>query len=139
MPELPTPEPLPTAGERTTRQRSAILHALRHAGRPLSPQELLEGARVAVESISLATVYRSIKLMEEEGLITRVPLPGEPDRYESAGKPHHHHFHCRGCGRVFEVDGCPPNLEHLLPKGFTLDSHELTLYGRCADCIGTGR
>ena len=50
----------------------------------------------------------------EEGSVVAVPIPGEPPRYESrdAASRHHHHFHCGGCGRVFDVPGCPQGLDH---------------------------
>jgi Fur family ferric uptake transcriptional regulator len=63
-------------------------------------------------------------------------LPGESPRYEEAGKAHHHHFHCRKCDRVFEVDGCDAIFRRITPQGFRLESHDLTLSGLCADCAG---
>ena len=63
-----------------------------------------------------------------------VQLPGENPRYERAGRHHHHHFQCRSCQRVFDVHACPGNLARMAPEGFSVEDHELTLYGRCADC-----
>ena len=77
---------------RHTQQRAAIRSALERAGRPLSPQELLEQARQDVADLGQATVYRAIKSMLEEHQAVEVKVPGEPDRYETAGKHHHHHF-----------------------------------------------
>jgi Fur family ferric uptake transcriptional regulator len=48
---------------------------------------------------------------------------------------HHHHFQCTNCQRVFDVHACPGDIDHMAPKGFSVERHELTLYGRCADCI----
>ena len=124
----PAPQP------RNTRQRTAIREAIDASDRPLGPQELLEIGRRDVPSMSLATVYRNINALLEEGAITKVELPGQPPLYESAGLKHHHHFHCDKCGRVFDIEGCPGNLKPLLPEGFTLTGHEITLYGHCADC-----
>lgn len=84
--------------------------------------------------IGMATIYRNIKSMLESGEITAVSLPGGGDRYEIAGHGHHHHFHCRLCDRMYEVDACPGDMRKLAPKGFVLESHELTLYGLCGDC-----
>jgi len=119
---------------RNTRQRTAIREAILHSGRPLGPQELLEIARADVASISLATVYRGINSLLEEGAIIRVEIPGQPALYESAGLQHHHHFHCETCGRTFDIHGCPGNLATLLPSGFRLDAHDITLFGLCAQC-----
>lgn len=120
--------------QRATRQRSAIRDAIVAAGRPLSPQEVLESARGSVPALSLATVYRNLKLLADEGEIEPVRLPGDSARYESTGHAHHHHFQCTACQRVFDVHACPGNLAHLAPAGFTVETHDLTLYGRCSEC-----
>ncbi|MBY4899227.1 Fur family transcriptional regulator [Cupriavidus sp. AU9028] len=120
--------------ERLTRQRDAIHTVLAEAGRPLTPQELLDAARSHVAGIGIATVYRNLKAMVEAGEIVAVPLPGEAPRYELAGSEHHHHFYCRACDRVFEVHGCPGDMKRLAPRGFQVQAHELMLYGLCADC-----
>lgn len=120
--------------ERNTRQRKAIQQCLEDAGRPLAPQEILEHAQGLVPGMGLATVYRNIKSMLEAGEIATVSLPGGGDRYEVAGHGHHHHFHCRCCDKVYEVHACPGDMQKLTPQGFTLESHELTLYGTCSDC-----
>ena len=120
--------------ERSTRQRHAILSAIRESGRPLLPNEVLEIARVDAPGVGIATVYRNLKSMLEEGVVQLVNLPGENSRYELRDMPHHHHFLCRQCGRVFDIAGCPGSLDALAPPGFVTDGHELTLYGRCAEC-----
>ena len=120
--------------ERFTRQRTAIYAVVAGAQRPLSPQEILETAQVSVEGLGLATVYRNLKALLEDGAIEAVQLPGESPRYEPAGQSHHHHFQCTQCARVFDVHACPGDLQGLAPKGFQVQRHELTLYGLCADC-----
>jgi Fur family transcriptional regulator, ferric uptake regulator len=120
--------------ERDTQQRRAIRRAFREAGRPLSPQEVLAVAGPESPGIGPATVYRTVKGLVERGWLTPVALPGEPPRYEVSGKEHHHHFHCRGCGRLYELEGCPEGLKTLTPSGFHLEAHEVVLYGRCSGC-----
>jgi Fur family transcriptional regulator, ferric uptake regulator len=120
--------------QRQTRQRDAIRAALAAAGRPLSPQEVLAGARTSHPGLGLATVYRTLKALLAEATIHGVDLPGAPTRYELAGKSHHHHFHCRACDGVFEVEACPGGIRGLLPGGFQLERHEIILYGVCAGC-----
>ena len=122
--------------QRQTRQRDAIRGALAAAARPLAPQELLRAARQALPSLGIATVYRNVKALLAEGTVHMVELPGAPARYELAGKRHHHHFHCRTCDGVFEVDACPAGIGRLLPRGFSLERHEIILYGLCAGCRG---
>ncbi len=120
---------------RKTQQRTAILQALEDADRPLSPQEILDSAREDTPTLGIATVYRNIRVLVDEDHLHAVDLPGAPSRYELVGKGHHHHFHCRRCDRVFEVEECPGQLSDLLPAGFELEEHEIILYGRCPDCV----
>lgn len=120
--------------KRDTQQRRAIRRVIEEAGRPLGPREVLAASQAHCPGLGIATVYRTLKALVEEGALTQVELPGEPPRYEGTGKRHHHHFHCRACDRVYELEGCPEGLRHLTPPGFALESHELVLYGRCAGC-----
>ena len=124
------------AERRNTIQLDAIRKAVSEAGRPLSIDEILTESKKQVSTISLRTVYRVIRKLEEEGEITAVTLPSHPDRYEPSvvAQKHHHHFHCTECDRLFDVDGCPGRLKSLLPEGFVLREHELTLKGICASC-----
>lgn len=125
--------------ERSTRQRSAIRQALATARRPLLPQEVLEAARQQVPGLGIATVYRALKSLVDEHLVRVVALPGENARYEPVDGGHHHHFQCRQCERVYDVHACPGDLSRLAPEGFTVEDHDLTLYGRCKDCQAPGR
>jgi Fur family ferric uptake transcriptional regulator len=125
--------------ERNTRQRSAIRDAIARAERPLLPQEVLDAAQEDVPGIGIATVYRNLKALVDEGELQAVNLPGENPRFEVMGHRHHHHFQCRQCQRVFDVHACPGDLSHLAPQGFTVEDHDLTLYGRCRDCAPPAR
>ena len=120
--------------ERNTRQRSAIRDAIAKADRPLLPQEVLDAAQQLVPAMSLGTVYRNLKALVEEGELQPVNLPGENPRFEVVGHQHHHHFQCRECQRLFDVHACPGDLSHMAPQGFTVEDHDVTLYGRCKDC-----
>jgi Fur family ferric uptake transcriptional regulator len=122
----------PIAG-RQTRQRAAIRDAIAAAGAPVTPKEVLDAASRNLDSLGLATVYRTLKMLVEAGEIATVDIPGEAPRYEIP-KGHHHHFHCRGCGKVYELDGCCGHFSELTPKGFRLDGHELLLFGLCKGC-----
>lgn len=120
--------------KRKTTQRQAIARSFRRAGRPLTPQEALDGAQKLVPTLGIATVYRAIKDMVDIGTLKAVELPGEAARYELAELDHHHHFHCRTCDRVFDVPGCADEVEQLAPPGFEAEDHEIVIYGRCDQC-----
>jgi Fur family ferric uptake transcriptional regulator len=119
---------------RRTRQRAAIRDAFEAHSRPLSPEEVLEAAQSAVDGLGIATVYRTIKSLLEESWLAEVQLPGQPSRYEVAGKSHHHHFHCRKCGKVYELDGCNGHLDEGVPDGFRVTGHDVLVYGFCDFC-----
>lgn len=122
--------------QRQTPQRIAIEAAFVSAGRPLSPQEILDAARKDAPTLNLATVYRALKRMVEERAIHPVELPGESARYElqSAANHHHHHFRCGECRAVFDLKGCVDGLKKLLPSGFRMTGHDIVLYGLCKTC-----
>ncbi len=122
--------------ERQTSQRAAVKGALEATHVPMRAQDIPADAARRAPGIGLATVYRALKALIEAGEVAVVTLPGETPRYELAHLHHHHHFHCRACGGVFEVEGCPGDLAALAPNGFSVDGHEVVLYGRCARCVG---
>jgi Fur family ferric uptake transcriptional regulator len=126
---------------RQTRQKTAIVAILERARRPLSPAEILDGAKAESASLSLATVYRVVRSLVDDGAIVAVSLPGAPDRYETdaCASHHHHHFHCDDCGRLFDVPGCGLRVDSPIPAGFSLKRHEVVLYGSCKECAGGGK
>jgi len=119
---------------RNTSQRRAIRRVFEDSDRPLSTQEVLEGAQQHKPGMGIATVYRTLKLLLDEGWLKTVVLPGMPPRYEMAERDPHHHFYCRACGRAFEVKCSRALLDGVVPDGFAVDGHDLVLYGTCPDC-----
>ncbi len=119
---------------RDTQQRDAICKALVNSGRPLSVNEVFELAQSKVAGLGIATVYRNLKSLQSEGQIVQIDLPGQPPRWEVAPEYHHHHFLCRTCDKVFELQGCLEGLKHLLPAGYTLEEHDILLRGQCNAC-----
>ena len=67
--------------KRLTRQRTEILRVIDEAKRPLSPQEILEAGRTAIPSLSIATIYRNLRDLQQDGMIQAVALPGDSPRY----------------------------------------------------------
>lgn len=109
---------------------------VRSERRPLSIDEIHGAARRRVASIGLRTVYRVVERLVADGELVPVAVPGRPDRYELAevAARHHHHFHCVGCDRMFDVHGCPGRIDRMVPDGFVLEGHEITLSGWCDRC-----
>jgi len=119
---------------RNTRQKEAIAKVLQSTAHPLTAQEIEGAAAEVVPGLGIATVYRALKRMQDEGQVLLVEIPGEPPRYESASKGHHHHFVCRQCGKIFDLEGCMGSVEKLAPAGFVVEDHEINLFGRCNQC-----
>ncbi len=119
--------------QRKTKQQAALRQVFEEAEAPLSVEELHERACKKIEGLGIATVYRQLRTLLEEEFILLLNVEGETF-YERAGLGHHHHFRCNGCGKLFDLEGCPGKLNDLLPQGFKLESHEITLFGRCASC-----
>lgn len=120
--------------ERQTRQLMAVRQVIEDQARPLSPGEVYSYAKETIPSIGVASVYRILNHFTEEGWIVSHEIPGGGTRFERADLPHHHHFHCNQCDKVFDVKGCVGNLSKLLPNGFSLEEHNITLRGRCSSC-----
>lgn len=120
--------------ERNTRQRHAIQLVFKAADRPLSVQDALEAGQKLLPALGIATVYRTVRGLVDEKWLTPVQIPGENPYYEPAGKTHHHHFRCRQCQKVFELEGCVFDFDKHLPQGFHAEAHDVVLYGTCATC-----
>jgi len=120
--------------ERDTAQRRAIRETFTTAARPLSHHEVLVEARKRVDGMGIATVYRTIKSLLDDGSLIPVDLPGQCARYELAGLTHHHHFACRKCARVFDLPGCTGHIHTHLPGGFIAEEHAVVVYGLCESC-----
>lgn len=102
-------------------------------------EELVARVRKDDPRVSLATVYRTMKLLAECGLASARQFgDGQQTRYEAAaGREHHDHLICRVCGEIVEFSNDRIEaLQDVVAKrhGFEVESHKLELYGRCAQC-----
>ena len=117
-----------------TQQQSSILRVLDELGRPVTPQEILETASVVSPGLGQATVYRVLKRLVETGGVRKIEVAGVPPHYEMKREKHHHFFVCEDCQRMFHLEGCPGGFKELLPHGFSMNSHEVVIYGLCKEC-----
>lgn len=115
---------------RKTQQRAAIRKTLEEATRPLSAPEVLELAQEHVPGLGIATVYRNLKFLVEEGWLKTVEMPGDPNRYELASLKTRHYFRCTKTGRVHRLDiDLEKDIKRLIPKGATLHNYMLLMEG----------
>ena len=125
---------MPVVKSRKTKQRDALREILENAERPLSVPEIHDAASRMLDGLGIATVYRAVATLVEEGWLAAVEIPNEPARYERADKGHHHHFQCERCERAFDIAGCLDNVRKLAPPKFRIRAHSVTLYGLCPAC-----
>lgn len=123
-------------GERNTRQRETIVEVIQESAGPLTVPEIFERAQQRIPGLGIATVYRTVKLLGESRQVQVVILPSGETRYESAALGHHHHFHCRVCETVYDMETCLVRVpdSRKVDEGFVIESHELTCYGVCPSC-----
>jgi Fur family transcriptional regulator, ferric uptake regulator len=119
---------------RNTQQRREIREVFEGNDRPLGAEEVLQLAQQKISGLGMATVYRTIKALTDEGWLVPVEVPGSTPRYEVRGKAHHHHFHCLKCLRLFELDGCLEHLEKMIPATFRVIDHVVLIHGFCSGC-----
>lgn len=119
---------------RSSKQRDAVLKDLQSRYDHPTAEDIYLSVKKEVSSISLATVYRNLKLLESEGLILKIPT-GESDRFD--GHTHsHYHFTCSDCHRVIDLEVEESVEIDSLPKNFdgTITAHSLMFYGICKEC-----
>lgn len=121
---------------RTTIQSSTILEVVRGLHGHATAEEIFALVEKVNPRISRATVYRNLSKLSENGLIRKVEVPGEADRFERELIPHYH-VKCVHCGRIFDVD--LPYADHLDDQvrdthGFILTGHDIVFTGICPGC-----
>ena len=124
------------AGIRATHQRMEVFRDVAGTEEHPDVESIHRRVRRRVPAISLDTVYRTLRLFEERGLVSRVSYPGDRARFDG-NTDHHHHFICTGCGLVRdfysdELDAFrPPGAAKALGK---VDTVHVELRGLCREC-----
>jgi Fur family ferric uptake transcriptional regulator len=125
-------------GLKSTRQRSLIIEIFFSTGGHLSVEDVWSKVREQDPKVSVATVYRTMKLLAECGLAHARNFGDGQTRYEPAvGRHHHDHLICTHCGAIveFENDRIEALQEVVARKhGFRVTSHKMELYGLCRSC-----
>jgi Fe2+ or Zn2+ uptake regulation protein len=133
-------ERLRKRGLRATSQRLVMHRLLRERNRHLSAEELLDEASSRLPGISLPTVYSTLELFEDLGIVRRVNDGGGRLLWDTRGDDHHH-LVCRLCGRVEDIDASL-DLESAWRSahriGFAPERAEVVVNGLCSDCSARG-
>lgn len=122
---------------KVTGQREAILDLLRKHPHPLTNKQIC--AALSRHSCNLATVYRSIHLLEAIGMVKRFDFGDGVARFELVGEidPHHHHLICTQCSQIVEIEECfSSEFEERIAaaNGFKAVTHKLEFFGICPQC-----
>ena len=124
------------AGHKITPSRLAVLEVIQREGEHLNPSEILVQSQLIHPGIGRATVYRTLELLTELGLVRPIYVGEEGPTYIRA-EGGHHHLVCARCGLVIDFDQCMAEemVQELTQRfGFQISSHLLEFYGLCAQC-----
>lgn len=130
-------------GYKITPQRQAIVSAIASSRCYFTPETLLKKARQMFPALGRVTVYRTLAILDELGLLCDVYPDGTHQGYVLGQvADHHHHIVCSGCGQVTNFSG--PDAERLveqisLKTGFKVEGHILELFGLCPQCRGDNK
>ncbi|MBE0415401.1 MAG: transcriptional repressor [Dehalococcoidia bacterium] len=124
-------------GQRSTSQRRLIFDILRQSEGHLDADELYRLAKEREPRLSLSTVYRTLRLLKELGLIEERHFAEEHHHYEAKGEAEHHHLVCLGCGTVVEFEY--PLTDKMKEEvgqrtGFEILGAEVYMEGYCERC-----
>ena len=124
-------------GLRVTTQRLSVLGELAREPHDATAQQLWERLRRRGVRIGLATVYRTLGALSEEGVVDALSHRSRELCYRLCGEGHHHHLVCTSCHRVVELPDCDLGswLEHVAREhDFVATDHQIELSGVCGDC-----
>ena len=122
---------------KSSTRRELILETLASIGRHITAEELLREVRVRDPRIGAATVYRTLRVLQDSGIVAERHFEGGASRFELLGDDHHDHLICTVCGTIVEFEDDVIELEQkrvALVYGFELLMHRHELYGICPSC-----
>ncbi len=123
-------------GVRATRQRLEVLAELARERDDVTAQSLWRRLRERDSRTGLATVYRTLALLSEKGVIDSLSHHGTELCYRLCTDSHHHHLLCANCHRVVEIEQCIDGwIDEVTSRhGFVVTDHRVEITGVCADC-----
>lgn len=117
---------------KATIQRTSILKSIDKAGH-ISIDDIYEDVKEQHPTLSLATIYKNIILMQQNNVIIEVPMNGEKSKYELK-KDDHMHLICQACGEIQDTDISEKTQKALVVENFKLNTSQINLYGLCQKC-----
>ncbi|MFC7493209.1 MULTISPECIES: Fur family transcriptional regulator [unclassified Nocardioides] len=127
---------LHSLGYRLTPQRQLVLRAVEKLGHA-TPDEILAEVQQHASAVNISTIYRTLEVLEELGLVRHTHLSDRAPTYHSVTDHEHFHLVCRNCHRVISVDPevVAPLSEALEQRhGFVVDVGHLAIFGNCVEC-----
>lgn len=124
-------------GYRLTPQRMLVLQAVDESSGHVSADEIFARVRSHFPSVSFSTIYRTLDLLEEVGLVTKSDLGAGRVQYHRADEANHHHLVCQRCGRVIDLEEheLTPVWEALRRRHeFKVCQRHMAIFGQCSDC-----
>jgi Fur family ferric uptake transcriptional regulator len=124
-------------GYRLTPQRMMVVEALHDAEKHVSAEEIYAQVRARYPYANISTVYRTLELLKELGLVTEIALGDGCVRFHPAEKGHHHHLVCQKCGKVIDLpESALDSLEKILRDDyqFKADLKHMAVFGLCSEC-----
>ena len=123
--------------ERNTKQKNLILNAIKSSHIHPTAEEVYECVVGELPNVSLTTVYRNLNKLSEQGVIKRILIPNQPDRFER-NPTKHYHICCERCGAFEDIHEPNYNLDldgfECKESGYLILNHEIIFKGLCPEC-----
>jgi Fur family ferric uptake transcriptional regulator len=124
-------------GYRITPQREMIIQAIAHTSKHMTAEEIYVEVQTRTQALNLATIYRTLEVLVDEGLATRIDLGEGQIVYATVKHGPHIHLVCRGCGHIINADPqllAPIKDQFQTEHSFAPDLNHISIFGLCSHC-----
>ncbi|MDO4909315.1 MAG: Fur family transcriptional regulator [Corynebacterium sp.] len=132
----------PKLGQRSTRQRQAVISVLRNLDNFASAKDIYDAIKAQGSNVGLTTVYRTLQALADTHAVDVLVMANGETVYRSCERDeHHHHLVCTCCGKTVELNGGPVEAwahAQAEANGFKLKSHTAEVFGICTECQDKG-
>ena len=128
-------------GLKYTKQREVLIQILYNSDEHFTPEALHAEVKSKYPelNVGIATVYRTLNLLEDSGMATSISFGAQGKKFELAHRDHHDHIICKNCNKIVEFEDQDIEKKQIKVaknNGFTLTGHLMQLYGICNECSG---